>query len=92
MFGVATWTPFTINGAVTARIMKRIDIRNIAVPAMLPMRFKVVSPREDSQRKSKNNARQIKETVMDETVLIKSPLPLNSQLKAIKIACGFWAK
>ena len=80
MFGVATWTPFTINGAVTARIMKRIDIRNIAVPAMLPMRFKVVSPREDSQRKSKNNARQIKETVMDETVLTKSPLPLNSQL------------
>lgn len=47
--GVATCTPLTMSGAVTAKMINKIDIKNIAVPAILPMRFKVVNPRDVEQ-------------------------------------------
>ena len=78
-----------MSGAVTAKMINKIDIKNIAVPAILPMRFKVVSPRDDSHKNSKKSAKQIKDTVIEETVFTKLPLPLNNQLNAIRMACGF---
>ena len=65
---------------MTAKMINKIDIKNIAVPAMLPMRFKVVNPRDDSHKIAKKSAKQIKDTVIEETVFTKLPLPLNNQL------------
>ena len=92
MSGVAMWAPLVIKGAETARMMNRIDMTNIAVPAILPIRFKVAIPRDDSHKKSKKRTKQMTETAIDEIVLTKFPLPLKSQLSAMRIPCGFCAR
>jgi len=91
MFGVAISAP-VIAGAVTAKRIKRIDITNMAVPAMFPIIFKVVNPLEAIHKKNRKIAKQINETSMEPIVDTNVPFPLNNQLNDTKIPWGFCAK